>query len=317
LAILEARAAGRDATSEQWSRLFTTEGYLRLKARETKVVGAFSDSSFTAFVRSDTVARRSGELRGALAEWTSADLSAAAERALAYLPADATIRATVYVVIKPGRNSFVWDLSSAPAIFLYLNPRITRAQFENTVAHELHHVGFSSVGARTDSLLAGLPDSVRAAAQWLGAFGEGFAMLAAAGGPDVHPHAASTPEDRARWDRDMANANRDLGTLERFFIDVMTRRLATPDTIEAVAGTFFGIQGPWYTVGWKMAVVVERRFGRDMLIEAMVNPPLLLAQYNRAAREYNRTHADTLALWSPELLRAFGVEPEPSEGGCH
>lgn len=57
----------------------------------------------------------------------------------------------------------------------------------------------------------------------------------------------------------MANFNRDLGTLEAFFWDVILRRLATPDTVQQVASTFFGVQGPWYTVGWKMAVVIERR----------------------------------------------------------
>ena len=50
----------------------------------------------------------------------------------------------------------------------------------------------------------------------IGAFGEGFAMLAAAGGPDVHPHAVSSPEERARWDKDMLNFNDDLKKVECF-----------------------------------------------------------------------------------------------------
>jgi len=43
----------------------------------------------------------------------------------------------------------------------------------------------------------------QAEASWIGAFGEGFAMLAAAGGPAIHPHAVSSPEERARWDKDV------------------------------------------------------------------------------------------------------------------
>lgn len=35
-----------------------------------------------------------------------------------------------------------------PAIFLYVDPAESRAQFENTVAHELHHIGAGSLEAR-------------------------------------------------------------------------------------------------------------------------------------------------------------------------
>ena len=47
--------------------------------------------------------------------------------------------------------------------------------------------------------------------------GEGFAMLAAAGGPDIHPHAVSDAKERARWDHDLANFNEDLKKVESFF----------------------------------------------------------------------------------------------------
>ncbi len=126
-------------------------------------------------------------------------------------------------------------------------------------------------------------------------------MLAAAGGPDVHPHAVSPAADRARWDRDVANFDRDLHALDRFFLDVISHRLATPDTVRAVAFSFFGEQGPWYTVGWKMAVTVEQRFGRDELIRCMLNPGMLLTRYNAAV-------ADSTAHWSSALLQAMGLE---------
>jgi hypothetical protein len=304
LSILDARAAGRPVVDADWARLFSTAGYRRLAVREAGMRRPFTDSSFKAFVLSDTLGRRAAELRRALSEWERADVNGAAARALAYLPASARIRATVFLVIKPITNSFVWDVRTDPAIFLYLDPTVSAPKFENTVAHELHHIGFSSVSARSDSILAALPDSVQRAAEWMPAFGEGFAMLAAAGGPDIHPHAVSPPDERARWDRDLANHNRDLRTVERFFLDVIARRLATPDTVRAVAASFYGVQGPWYTVGWKMAVTIEKRFGRDELIACMVDPARLFARYNAAAADWNRTHADTLALWSPDLLRA-------------
>jgi putative zinc-dependent peptidase DUF5700 len=83
------------------------------------------------------------------------------------------------------------------------------------------------------------------------------------------------------------------------------RRLATPDTLQAAASAFYGIQGPWYTVGWKMAVLIEQRFGRPELIRCMINPQRLLQRYNAAAADHNREQADTLAQWSPELVAAL------------
>jgi putative zinc-dependent peptidase DUF5700 len=305
LDVMEARQKKQAPSDADWHRLFSAEGYQRLKARETAMQRAFSDSGFSAFALSDTLGRRAPELRRALTAWERANLQVAGTRVLAYLPMDASIKATVYIVIKPRTNSFVWDLERDPAIFLYLDPAVTEAQFENTVAHELHHIGFASGRAHADSILALLPDSVRAAAEWMGAFGEGFAMLAAAGGPDVHPHAMSPLADRMRWDDDMAHFNRDLRTLEGFFRDVITRRLATPDTVQAAASAFYGIQGPWYTVGWKMAVLIEQRFGRPELIRCMINPQRLLQRYNAAAADHNREQADTLAQWSPELVAAL------------
>jgi hypothetical protein len=40
-------------------------------------------------------------------------------------------------------------------------------------------------------------------------------------------------------------------------------------------------------------------------IQCMEDPRLLLERYNEAAIDYNRTHPDTLARWSPVLLRAI------------
>ena len=305
LTILDAGRAGRVPAEADWRRIFSSEGYRRLKEREVAMRRAFTDSSFTAFVLSDSLGDHGPELRHALAAWAATDLAGAAARAMSYLPGDAGITATVYVVIKPATNSFVWDLQTNPAIFLYLDPALSPAQFENTVAHELHHIGFAGVRARLDSTLAALPDSVRTAAGWMGAFGEGFAMLAAAGGPEIHPHISSAAAERTRWDTDVARFNQDLRTLERFFQDVISRRLTSPDSVRAAASRFYGIQGPWYTVGWKMAVVIEKAFGRSELIRCMSNPGRLLKRYNDAAAEHNRTRPDRLGLWSAELLAAI------------
>ena len=63
--------------------------------------------------------------------------------------------------------------------------------------------------------------------------------------------------------------------------------------------TFFGNQGAWYTVGGRMAVTIERRFGRARLIECIADDRLFLPTYNAAA-------ADTaLPRWSDDLAGAF------------
>jgi len=316
LAILELRRAGKPVDAAAWEKLFSTEPYVRLKEREASLKRDFTDDDFKKFVLSADLVHRVPELRRTLEAWKKADLRAAAQRIMVYLPADARIHSKVYPVIKPKTNSFVVDVQKNPAIFLYLDAKVTEAQFENTVAHELHHIGYSSVEAQTEVVLKSLPDNVRPAVEWMGAFGEGFAMLAAAGGPDVHPHAVSDPADHERWDHDMSNFNQNLLRLNRFFLDIIQGKLS-PDEQREQAGSFFGVQGPWYTVGYKMAVMVEKRYGRTSLIECMIDQRKLLRRYNMAAAFYNSTHADKLERWPQELLDAIGgkAEPEPEPAG--
>lgn len=73
--------------------------------------------------------------------------------------------------------------------------------------------GQGSAGASLDvRVVADEPEAVLSIAAKK--FSEGLAMVAAAGGPDVHPHAKSTPEIRAGWDRDVANFEQDLRKVE-------------------------------------------------------------------------------------------------------
>lgn len=307
LLILQKNAAHQPITDEDWKKLFGTEPYVRLKERETSMKRAFTDDDFKAFVLSPELSAKGDSLRQTLDAWKKTNLTASAERVLAYLPAQAKIRAKVFPVIKPKINSFVWDTQTDPAIFLYLDPQESAAKFENIVAHELHHIGFSSVESLSEAKFKDLPAPVKTALEWMGAFGEGFAMLAAAGSPDIHPHAFSSPEERARWDHDMSNFNLDLGTLQQFFLDVLDGKFKTPEDIQQKASEFYGIQGPWYTVGYKMAVVIENRYGRSELIDCMLDPRELLTKYNGAASELNAQKKADLALWSPDLLRKIAA----------
>lgn len=303
LNVLAKRKTNQAIVAADWQRIFQSEGYVRLKKRETSMQRSFDDADFKTFVLSDELARRAPSLEETLARWKSADITRAAQLAQAYLPKDAQIRAKIYPVIKPRDNSFVFEVNEDPAIFLYVDPAKTREQFENTLAHELHHIGYgSSCPAKsTAEEIKKLPVNVQIALKLVGAFGEGFAMLAAAGGPDVHPHAVSAADERARWDQDVANFDNDLKKVEQFFLEILGGKL-TEDQIQKTAFSFFGIQGPWYTVGWKMSVVVEKTFGRARLIECFCDQRKLLPTYNAAAAEYNRKAARPLTLWSKSLV---------------
>jgi hypothetical protein len=286
-----------------WARLFATEPYVRLKKREAEMRREFDDERFKAFVLSAETASRAAQLRRTLDRWKRADLIAAARGVLAYLPATAVVRAKIFPVIKWQTNSFVYEPATDPAIFLYLDPKMTAGQFENTVAHELHHIGLASNAKAYEQAIAPLAPAPRAAAEWVGAFGEGIAVLAAAGGTEVDPHAADPPDVRERWRRDVANFNADLERVQGFLQDVAEGRLTDPAQIRERGFAFFGEQGPWYTVGYTMAALVERRFGRPALIACMLDMRRLLATYNLAAE------ADRLALWSTDLLAKIGAEP--------
>ncbi len=307
LAILAKRKANQPITETDWQRVFSSEGYVRLKQRELSLKRSFEDNDFKTFVLSDQLAERAQALEETLTRWSNADITGAARLALAYLPKEARIRAKIYPVIKPRENSFVFEVKTDPAIFLYLDPAVSKEKFENTLAHELHHIGYGSScpSKQVSEEIAKLQPRKRMVLTLVGAFGEGFAMLAAAGGPDIHPHAVSRPEERTRWDKDMANFNDDLKKVESFFVSILENRL-TDDEIQKTASSFFGVQGPWYTVGWKMSVLIEKTYGRAKLIECICDQRKLLPTYNEAAAKHNRISSEPLALWSASMVNGIG-----------
>jgi len=306
LAILDAEAGSTKPGGETWRSLLAAEGYRRLHEREAAMGRAFTDEEFRAFLAgAEPVAHRE-ELRATLAAWQRIDLEGAAARAFAYLPSGATIRATIYPMIKPRTNSFVWDLDADPAIFLYLDPGVSADELANTVAHELHHIGYGTAcpGAAVEAEIEKLDPNLQRVLRWQGAFGEGIAMLAAAGGPDIHPHAASPEADRARWDRDMARTREDTAELDAFFLALLDGQLGEQAEIER-ARSYYGVQGPWYTVGWSIAATIERELGRDELIRAACDPRLLLPAHRRALARRGET------AWSDRLLAALvGAEKQ-------
>ena len=310
LAILDKRHAAQQVSASDWRTLVATEPYQRLKRREAAMHHEFTDDDFRKFVLSEKLLREREALERAVHDWKRADLRAAATRMLQYLPPESEIRTKVFPLIKPLENDFVFDMDTDPAIFLYIDPSESAASFEHDVAHEMHHIGLSSVDKQYEQKIASLPHTAKRTAELMGLFGEGEAMLAAAGGPDVDPVATESQEIKDYWVRGKRDFNSDLTKVSDFFLQVLNGKLQD-EAIGEKASEFFGLQGPWYTVGYKMAVMVERRYGRAALIECMSDPRLLLARYNAAAEEINMRpvmqtsmdqEAQPLALWPHEIL---------------
>jgi hypothetical protein len=298
LAILERRSSGGAVSEREWQDVFGSEGYLRLQAREQSMKRPFEPDAFRKFVLS-IPEDRALQLRRTLDQWKAADIERIAARVTPYLPAGTSLSATVYPVIKPQTNSFVFLTADYSAIFLYVDPKQSTSAFENIVAHELHHVGLNNLMSAYHRRIEALPDHARQAARWMGAFGEGLAVLAAAGSPDRDPMADFPEADRTRWKQDYEAVDQHIRQLDAFFLDIVNAGFAKPEVADRVAFTFFGYRGPWYTVGYRMAQTVEKRFGRAALLECMSDPRLLLARYNEAAASDQNA-----AKWSPKLLEA-------------
>lgn len=107
--------------------------------------------------------------------------------------------------------------------------------------------------------------------------------------------------------------------MSEFFLQVLHGKLQG-DAIHQKAFEFFGLQGPWYSVGYRMAAIVEKRYGRAALIACMRDRRLLLVRYNAAAQEMNRGStadqlgighgAQLLALWPREILEGTQAPQE-------
>ena len=95
LNILAKKKANEPIAEADWQQLFATEGYIRLKQRETSMQRSFEDADFRTFVLSDQLAARAPALREALDKWKRADITGAARLALNYLPKDARISAKI------------------------------------------------------------------------------------------------------------------------------------------------------------------------------------------------------------------------------
>jgi hypothetical protein len=291
LGIVSKLREGRVVENAEWEHLLTNDVQVQLLRRELGVGNPLPNDEFLRFVLSPELAGSCETLSEALASWLGLDPAGCAQQALAYLPDRCRIQATCCPVIKPLSNSFVFGTHEHPLVFLWLDPGLSIAKLANTLIHELHHVGFYG-------LIAGYAEAAKSGelGRWLWPLGEGLAMLAAAGSPEIHPHAASSQSEREHWDQDMEALPQSLASIDEFFRFILRRSLR-PEEAEARAMSLFGFQGPWYTVGYHMAATIERNQGRAGLLDCMTEPHRLLLQYEEIPSAYPR--------WSPEVIAAL------------
>ncbi|HEU4871342.1 MAG TPA: hypothetical protein VFT08_10865, partial [Pyrinomonadaceae bacterium] len=79
LAILAKKKANETVTSADWTRVFSSEGYTRLKKRELSMQRPFEDAEFQKFVLSDELVQRAAALDDTLAKWKRADVTRSAQ----------------------------------------------------------------------------------------------------------------------------------------------------------------------------------------------------------------------------------------------
>jgi FtsX-like permease family len=97
LAIIRLRTSGESSSTDDWRRLFASQGYQHRSEREASMRRPFTDSSFTQFVTSDTLVARYAALARTVEALKRVDVSAAAARAMAYLAQSPAAEMTLVV----------------------------------------------------------------------------------------------------------------------------------------------------------------------------------------------------------------------------
>ena len=307
LEAIEADLTGNSALRDRAvEKVFAAQGYRWLKERESAMGNLgqpFVDSEFEEFVLSAGLKTRFQQLRTAIQDLKHLDLDKLVRQAKEYLPENCAVDSYIVPLIKPLKNSFVYPIDDKIVVFLYLDSQYNRGKTENTIIHELHHVGLGFVYQENSPVLrSASKPTVREMIKWTQALGEGYAMLAASGGADRHPSCHDL-ELKKNWDKRMEFFEADFLRVNQFFADLLNHQYDEEEAMKRGL-EMMGTQGPWYTVGWQVAVTIERVYGRQCLVECIANPTLLFATFNRAAEIYNRDNRVSLPTWSQELITA-------------
>ena len=303
--ILNKNDKDENITNDDWNSLFTTKGYQMLKQRGKDMDNNFADSGFKEFLLDEETSSYLENYKNSLNRFLDIDLDYLILKTKKYLPQSAEINTAIIPVIKPDPNSFVHSINNRLLLFIYLEPNISKDKLENKLIHEFHHIGLDDIYNKSD--YSHLIDSAQKMIEWTNAFGEGFAMLAAAGGIDKHPNNFSE-ESKKLWDKNMKNFNTDFKKIENFRLNILYDNFHNDKEIynkgfEIMVNN--GGQGSWYTVGYKVAKVIEKTANRKVLIDCMDDLTKLYTVYNELVLEYNKKKEENLKHFHNDIIKGL------------
>lgn len=284
-----------------WIRLFESQGYQLLKKRESKMGTPFTDEAFQTFMITLIKKKLIEPYQLSLRRFKDIDLNLIQKMVMAYLPEKSVFNTTVIPIIKPKKNSFVHRIEGESYLFIYLEPNDLKARLENKLIHELHHIGLDSVYDPSKYFDLGV--QAKKLIEWTNAFGEGFAMLAAAGGPGYHPVPFDDEAGRV-WDENIRNYQVDFDKIQQFLFNILEDKFQNEKELMEKGMELMmnnGGQGSWYTVGWRISVIIEEILGRTVLIKCMEDLRKFYFNYNQAVKIFNEKNHLKLPSWNKKI----------------
>jgi hypothetical protein len=309
-AMLSAAKASRDNNQIGNAQL---ESILRTSAaKHLSGTHTLTADSIKRYAADTEISTQIDELQFSLREWRIASLQQIEHRVGQYLPSEGQISLTVIVVLAPGFTVAEFDTASIPPrVFVPLLPSMFHMRIETYVGEQVYLLASAIPAKALHPHYDQMTDSVRLAVGYTTEFRRGIALLAGDGSIGLHICATCPLAERQQWDNNLAEFSKDLLVLDKLLLttalaesDIEGQRLKL-DAIDAVQ---------WQVVGYRMAVMIERHYGRKVVPNLVRDPRMLLELYNLAAAEDNANGLSDqpLPLWSHELIRLFGLTPSRS-----
>jgi len=196
----------------------------------------------------------------------------AASLARRWLPGDAALETTVFILLDGMSGGFVYQGQVA---FDLLQMRNAEG-FLKVLAHELHHIGVEGLWqGQFDA--PHLPPGRRLALEFLGLLlGEGSATCLISGAPEE-------PEGVAQWQEHMAQIDHLFGRAEGLLRRAWAGEMDEAAFQAEVPSFLQGYMGEAYAVGYVMVERIQQALGDEAILACLREPRRTLALYNQAA----------------------------------
>ena len=206
-------------------------------------------------------------------------LSSSMKTALDYLPPEAEIETTIHCVF--GGHSDGYTVEDRGKVMVVLNLSMFLGDFsylEAVLSHELHHMGLSSIEKPIAERSSSLDDRILFLLR--GTRGEGLATYVGLKKVEGTRVSGWTEILSSR----MARVSEHFGRLEDEIVALLGGE--SKKTQEELYDQFFARIGGAYFVGCRMADVIERSLGRDVLVELLRKDPVeFFLRYNSISAE--------------------------------